>query len=136
MPYIDSNVFIYPVVYLTEAQKTAKKAKEILYKIERGELTAYTSTLTWDEVVWVVSKVLGRKDGIRQGRKLLGFPNLEFINVDEGILTLAQMLLDKYKLSPRDSIHVASALSRKIKEIISDDKDLDQVKEITRTPLV
>jgi len=99
----------------------------------RGELSPYD--LTWDEVVWVVSKVLGRDDGISQGRKLLGFPNLEFINVDESILTKAQTLIDKYKLSPRDSIHVASALDRKIKAAISDDEDFDQVKEITRTPL-
>ncbi len=136
MPYIDSNVFIYPAIYQTETQRKAKKAKEILLKIESGELSAYTSTLTWDEVVWVVSRVLGRDDGISQGRKLLGFPNLEFINVDEGILTQAQMLIDKYKLRPRDSIHVASALRRKIKVVISDDEDFDQVKEITRTPLV
>ena len=135
MPYIDSNVFIYPVIYKAETQPKAKKAKEILLKIEKGELKAYTSTLTWDEVTWVVNKVLGREDGIHQGRKLLGFPNLEFINVDEGTLTLAQMLLDKYKLNPRDSIHIASALSRKINIIISDDEDFDQVKEITRTPL-
>jgi hypothetical protein len=118
-----------------ETQPKAKKAREILLKIESGELAACTSTLTWDEVVWVVSRVLSRNDGVGQGRKLLGFPNLEFINVDEGIVTIAQELLDKYKLSPRDSIHVASALSRKIKAVISDDQDLDQVKEIKRTPL-
>jgi predicted nucleic acid-binding protein len=136
MPYIDSNVFIYPAIYQTESQQKAKKAKEILLKIEKGEISAHTSTLTWEEVVWVVGKLLSRDDGINQGKKLLGFPNLEFINVDEGILTLAQNLLNKYKLSPRDSIHAASAVSRKIKAVISDDKDFDQVKEITRTPLV
>jgi len=79
---------------------------------------------------------LSRNDGVRQGRKLLGFPNLEFIDVHEGIVTIAQTLLDKYKLSPRDSIHVASALSRKTEAVVSDDQDLDQVKEIKRTPLV
>jgi uncharacterized protein len=135
MPYIDSNVFIYPVIYQTEAQQKAKKAKEILHKIENGELSAYTSTLTWDEVVWVVSRVMGRNDGIAQGRKLLGFPNLKFINPDENVLTQAQTLIDKYKLSPRDSIHVASALVRNIKAVISDDTDFDQVQEIKRTPL-
>jgi predicted nucleic acid-binding protein len=135
MPYIDSNVFIYPVIYQTETQQKAKKAKEILLKIESREISAYTSTLTWDEVVWVVSKVIGRNDGIAQGRKLLGFPNLNFINADENVLTHAQTLLDKYKLSPRDSIHVASALTKNIKAIISDDSDFDQVQEIKRTPL-
>ena len=136
MPYVDSNVFMYPAIYQTESQQEAKKAKEILLKIEKGEISVHTSTLTWDEVVWVVGKLLGRDDGINQGKKLLGFPNLEFINVDEGILTLAQNLLNKYKLSPRDSIHAASAVSRKIKAVISDDKNFDQVKEITRAPLV
>jgi predicted nucleic acid-binding protein len=135
MPYIDSNVFIYPVIYQTEAQQKAKKAKEILHKIENGELSAYTSTLTWDEVVWVVSRVMDRNDGIAQGRKLLGFPNLKFINADESVLTQAQTLIDKYNLSPRDSIHVASALVRNIKAVISDDADFDQVQEIKRTPL-
>jgi predicted nucleic acid-binding protein len=135
MPYIDSNVFIYPVIYQTEAQQKAKKAKEILHKIENGELSAYTSTLTWDEVVWVISRVMGRNDGIAQGRKLLGFPNLKFINADENVLTQAQTLIGKYKLSPRDSIHVASALVRNIKAVISDDADFDQVQEIKRTPL-
>jgi predicted nucleic acid-binding protein len=135
MPYIDSNVFIYPAIYQTEAQQKAKKAKEILHKIENGELSAYTSTLTWDEVVWVISRVMGRNDGIAQGRKLLGFPNLKFINADENVLTQAQTLMDKYKLSPRDSIHVASALVRNIKAVISDDADFDQVQEIKRTPL-
>ena len=137
MAYIDSNVFIYPVIYDSETDETARRAKEILLKIEHGEIYAYTSTLTWDEVVWVVSRTLSKEDGIYQGRKLLGFPNLEFIEVDKNVLSIAQTLLDKYgELNPRDSIHVASAISKKIKQIISDDKDFDIVKEIKRTPLL
>lgn len=135
MQYVDSNVFLYSVLYSPDLEPKAKKAKEILQKIENKELSAATSTLTWDEVVWVATKLLGRTGGIAQGQKLLGFPNLEFINVDEGIIVQAQSLMDKYKLSPRDSIHVASALSRKATIIISDDEDFDQVKEIKRTPL-
>ncbi|MGA3059142.1 MAG: type II toxin-antitoxin system VapC family toxin [Candidatus Bathyarchaeia archaeon] len=135
MVYIDSNVFIYPVLYTLEAEPKAKRAKQILLSIEKGELQAYTSTLTWDEVVWVISKTLSRDEGINQGQKLLGFPNLEFISADENILSQAQALIDKYNLSPRDSIHIASAIQRKIKTIISDDKEIDQVTEIERTPL-
>ena len=135
MPYIDSNVFIYPILYTAEVEPKVKKAKQILLGIEKGELSGCTSTLTWDEVVWVVSKTLGKSEGINQGQKLLGFPNLEFINVDENILGHAQALMSKYNLSPRDSIHIASAIERKIKTIISDDKDADQVTEIKRTPL-
>lgn len=135
MPYLDSNVFLYATLYSTESQPKAKAAKEILCKIESGSLPAVTSTLTWDEVVWIVTKTIGRNDGIAQGQKLLGFPNLEFINVDENILTQAQRLMNIYRLSPRDSIHVASALSRRIGTIMSDDEDFDQVKELKRIPL-
>lgn len=135
MQYVDSNVFLYPALYPADTQPKAKKAKELLLKIESGELLAATSTLTWDEVVWVATKLLGRTDGIAQGQKLLGFPNLEFINVDEAIIAQAQTLMGKYKLSPRDSIHIASALSRKAKTILSDDENFDQIKEIKRTPL-
>jgi predicted nucleic acid-binding protein len=135
MQYVDSNVFLYSVLYSPDLELKAKKAKEILQKIENKELSAATSTLTWDEVVWVATKLLGRRGGITLGQKLLGFPNLEFISVDEAIIAQAQSLMDKYKLCPRDSIHVASALSRKATIIISDDEDFDLIKEIKRAPL-
>jgi predicted nucleic acid-binding protein len=135
MSYIDSNVFLYPILYTEEVEPKVKKAKKILHSIEKGELQAYTSTLTWDEVVWVVSKTMGRNDGINQGKKLLGFINLHFVNADENLLNHAQALMSKYNLRPRDSIHVASAIDRKLSTIISDDKELDVVKEIKRTPI-
>ncbi len=135
MYYVDSNVFLYPVLYSVDTQPKSKKAKEILLQIEAGEQEAATSLFTWDEVVWVATKMLGGTDGKNQGRKLLGFPNLEFIEVNERVVLRAQSLLDKYKLSPRDAIHVASALEKKAKAIVSDDEDFDQIKEIRRIPL-
>jgi hypothetical protein len=107
----------------------------MLHRVEKGELPAYTSTLTWDEVVWIVRKTMGKDEAISQRQKLLGFLNLQWISVDENILSQAQSLMAKYNLHPRDSIHIASAIDRKIKIIISDDEVIDQVKEIKRTPL-
>jgi uncharacterized protein len=116
MQYVDSNVFLFSALYSPDLESKAKKAKEILVQIENGTLLASTSTLTWDEVVWVATKLLGKTDGIAQGQKLLGFPNLKFINADEEVIAQAQALMGKYKLSPRDSIHIASALSKKKKQ--------------------
>ena len=135
MSYIDSNIFIYPILYSEEQEPKAKKAKQILISIEKGELPAYTSTLTWDEVVWVVKKTMGRDEAISQGAKLLGFLNLQWIIVNENILSKAQSLMNKYSRSPRDSIHIASTLYGKIKTVISDDADFDQIKEIKRIPI-
>lgn len=98
MPYIDANVFLYPTLYSEEQEPKVKGAKQTLYAIAEGKLQAYTSTLTWDEVVWIVKKTMGKEEAINQGRKLLGFSNLQWINVDENILSQAQALMAKPKL--------------------------------------
>jgi predicted nucleic acid-binding protein len=136
LAYVDSNVFIYPALYSIETDPRVKRAGEILKNIAKGELVAFTSTLTWDEVVWAVRKTMGKHEALDQGQKLLGFINLQFIGVDENILSQAQGLMSKYNLKPRDSIHVASAIATKLKTIISDDQDFDEVKEVKRIPLI
>lgn len=132
--YLDSNVFIFPAIYSRKIPK-ATRAIEILNKVERKEIRAYTSALTWDEVVWVTLKVLGRQDAIEIGRKLISFPNLRFVEVNDDIISKAQLLIEKYRISPRDAIHCASALVKGIRKIITDDKDFDLIREVERIPL-
>ncbi|MDR0493260.1 MAG: type II toxin-antitoxin system VapC family toxin [Nitrososphaerota archaeon] len=133
--YVDSNIFLYPVLYSKEADPRVNTASEILKNIAKGELLAFTSVLTWDEVVWVVRKTMGITEAQSQGQKLLGFLNLQFIEVDENILSQAQGLISKYSLKPRDAIHIASAINQKLELMISDDQDFDRIKEINRIPL-
>lgn len=135
LAYVDSNIFVYPVLYSQETDVRVKKASEILRNIASGEFLAFTSILTWDEVIWTTKRFLGKSESINQGQKLLSFVNLQFISVDESIITQAQMLMCNYNLKPRDSIHAASAIDRKLKTFISDDQDFDVVKEIKRRPL-
>jgi len=136
LAYVDSNVFIYPVLYAKDLDPRVKRANEILLSIAKGDLLAYTSTLTWDEVVWIVRRTMGKTEAINQGQKLLGFTNLHFINVDENILSQAQVLINTYNLKPRDAVHAAATINKKLKTIISDDQDFDEVKEFERTPLI
>ncbi len=133
--YIDSNVFIYPILYAEEVDIRVKNASEILKGIAKAEFAAFTSTLTWDEVVWAVRKTLGKSESVNEGQKLLGFVNLQLISVDENILSQAQAVMNRYDLKPRDAIHVASAIDKKLNTIISDDQDFDVVREINRFPL-
>ena len=49
--YLDSNVFIYPLLY---NDIRAKNAADILRKIIIGELSGVTSSLALDEVVWIL----------------------------------------------------------------------------------
>ncbi|MDG6925896.1 MAG: type II toxin-antitoxin system VapC family toxin [Nitrososphaerota archaeon] len=131
--YVDSNVFILPVV--GEKSDRAAGAVRVLERIEKGTITAFTSVLTWDEVVWVVSKLMGEADGKQVGRKLLTFPGLRFLDVTPSTLARSQGLCEELDLRPRDAIHCASAISKGIKTVISDDKDIEKVPGFTRKNL-
>ena len=131
MVYLDANVLIYPLVYKPMLPQAAASI-EILKYIERGEITAVTSFLSWDEVVWVVWKLLGPDDAVSAGYKLLAFPNLKFVDVDEAVVYKAQLLVERYRLKPRDAIHAASALIAGERTIVSDDSDFDRVRELER----
>jgi len=36
----------------------------------------------------VITKTMSRQEGINQGKKLLGFPNLKFIATDDSFITI------------------------------------------------
>lgn len=134
MTYIDANVFIFAILN-DRSNPLAQSSISVLDKIIKGELKAVTSVLTWDEVVWSLRKNLDIEIVKEEGKKFLNFPNLEFIPADEFIIREAQKIVEKYNLKPRDAIHAATAVSKSIKEIISDDPDFDAVKEIKRIQL-
>ncbi|MCL4333846.1 MAG: type II toxin-antitoxin system VapC family toxin [Candidatus Thermoplasmatota archaeon] len=110
-------------------------SKDILSSIEKKDLQAYTSTLTWDEISYVAEKLLGRSDAIEIGRKFMNFPGLRFIIMDEEVMRRSQMMREKYNLKPRDAIHLSSAIGRNIRKIITDNRDFDNIKEIERIGL-
>nr|MDO8097670.1 type II toxin-antitoxin system VapC family toxin [Candidatus Njordarchaeota archaeon] len=132
MPYIDSSVLIYPIIYEEAIVAEAGRCKDLLFKIASGEFEAYTASLTWDEVTWVVRKLSGIDSSLDVGRKLLSFPNLRLLGVKKTTISQAQEIAEKYRLSPRDSIHVATALENRIATVVSYDRDFDSVKEIKR----
>jgi uncharacterized protein len=131
--YLDANVFILPVI--GEKSQRAAGAARALAMMEAGKFVGYISTLTWDEVVWAVSKILGRADGIQVGRKLLSYPGLRYVDVTSSTLSRAQAISESLGLAPRDSIHCASALLKGIESIVSDDSHFDTVPELKRMPL-
>ncbi|MEM2150255.1 MAG: type II toxin-antitoxin system VapC family toxin [Candidatus Bathyarchaeia archaeon] len=132
MLYIDSSVFLYPIIYEVGAVEEAKRSKDLLLRIAFGDVEAYTSIITWDEVVWVVRKIFGLEPSIEQGKLFLSFPNLKFLAVKKSIILRAQEILEKYRVKPRDAIHAATAIENKITNIASFDKDFDIIREIKR----
>ena len=135
MKYIDSNVFIYPVIADEKTERKASLAKNLLLKIARGDVEAATSPLTWDELVWSVGRFLGLEIATNEGERFLSFPNLKLLNIDGRVVREAQRLVREYRLKPRDAIHSACAIKNGIREIISDDPDFDHLKEVRRIRL-
>lgn len=133
MVYVDTNVFVYAMTH-SERVKEARLAKSILARIAKGELEACTASLAWDELVWAVRRIEGAEVAKMKGEAFLRFPNLKILGVD-GVLDLAQKIIETYDVGPRDAIHVACALRNGVKEIISDDRGLDVMKEINRISL-
>jgi predicted nucleic acid-binding protein len=135
MVYLDSNVFLYTILYDGSSNPKAKRAAGILREVEEGNLKGFSSLLTWDEVVWVVWRTTGYDYALRAGAMLLRIPNLSFVGVDEKVILRAQDLVERHGLKPRDAIHVSTAMLIGEREIVSDDADLDGVKDVERTPL-
>jgi predicted nucleic acid-binding protein len=135
MVYVDSNVFVYAVTHDPRRSTKADRAVRILREVEEGRKKGVTSFLTWDEGAWVVWKLKGREAGVRAGSALLRLRNLSLLPVSGAVMVRAQQLLESYELKPRDAIHISSALLAADKEIVSDDSELDSVREITRLPL-
>jgi len=103
--YLDPCVFIYPVIYEGGVEE-ASHSKEVLRRVT--------------------------EDAVAQGRRLLEFPGLSFIEASEAVVKKAQVLLESYGLGPRDAIHVASTLYAGVKVVVSDDEGFDKVLELRR----
>ena len=135
MVYLDANVFIYAVTHDPARSEKARNAIGVLRDIEENRTKGVTSLLTWDELAWVVWKLEGREAGTQAGATFLKLRNLSLLAVNISVMLRAQELMERYQLKPRDAIHVATAITAGEREIISDDAELDIVREIKRRPL-
>lgn len=130
--YVDSNIFIYPAIYDPDAIPEAARAKVKLHEIASGSIEACTSTLTWDEITWVVRRLFSSEKAAEQGASFLKLPNLRLLKVDLEVVSQAQTLLEKYCLKPRDAIHAATAIRNGIDKILSYDEDFDILPNLVR----
>ncbi len=119
--YVDSNVFVLPLLGETATGGRSKAARRVLDEIEEGRMVAYTSVMTWDEVVWAVSRAIGREDGVAAEKKLLRFPGLRFLEATLAVTARAEGLMETTDLRPRDALHCASALAKGLETFVSDD---------------
>src|SRR3989338_8406610 len=100
MIYLDANVFVY---YILDSGEKGNSARNIITKIVSGGEMAATSSLTVDEIVWILWKNVGREKAIAEALKIFEMPNLEVLSVTPEMSFKSLILLEKYpKLKPRD----------------------------------
>jgi len=129
MKYLDASPFIAAVV---DPGKIGDACRAILRRIHNGEMDGATSTLTWDEIAYVVWRRLGREAGLDAGRRFLGIRRLRLVPVDPQLLRDADGAARDYGLRPRDAIHAACARRAGAMAIVSEDRDFDRLPDIAR----
>jgi len=130
MMYLDANFFIFANLF----DEKGTKAREILGRIIQGK-RAITSSLSLDEVMWVLIKNNLRHEVRKIIEEIYATPNIEVKEVAATVPLRALDFMEKHNLKPRDAFHAAVMEYCNVKEIVSDDADFDKIKSIKRIGL-
>ena len=106
--FIDSNIFLN---FLLKEEQFYKDSKQLLIRIERGELEGVTTLINIMEVLAILRKKSHVKDTelIRDVEKIGEIQNLEIIIPNEIHIAQAFEIQKKSKILPTDSILVSIA---------------------------
>ena len=120
--YWDSDCFLG---YLKAEHDKIRECRGTAQKAEQGDLIIATSAITLIEVVRLQKGAvrLPQKDE-KKIRDFFDNPYIYLQNVDRQVGFLARQLIWKEGFSQRDSIHVATALVRKIPKLHTFDQAL------------
>lgn len=123
------------IFYAIETQSLEKNklSKTYFDKVLDKSLLGFTGVITWDEVVFNVKRFTTRDESIKFGKKLLGFPNLLFLEINKETIKQAQQIYEKFNLKhTMDAIHAALAINYCNGNLISDDCGFDSIPAINR----
>lgn len=127
--YIDSNIFIFAAADTTGQGDICR---DIVAMLEQGAVSAASSYLVVDEVLWVLQHEIGRQDALRATRMMLSLP-VRWIDIARDVTVAALRLYDQTSLDPRGAFHAAVMKSAGLTTILSEDDDFDDVPAIQRT---
>jgi len=147
--YLDTMIFY---AFLRGSDEGARK---LFKSIEAGELQAYTSALTFDELAYRLLLALIRDkyrksplDRLRSDRKgmisefyetvksqltdMQNLPHLTISDVTSAEIDAMHQNCSEHSLLPRDAIHLATMQKYGCSALVSLDSDFDRVSDIQR----
>lgn len=145
--YVDTMIFH---IFLRDSESTAKP---LLRRVQEGEIQAFTSVLTFDELAFRMLLALIRDtysgsplDRLRNDEvkmiaefypqlapkieRLRQFPNLNLVDVTTGDLAAMTQNMLRYHLRPRDALHLAAMQKVHCFNLFSEDSDFARVANI------
>jgi len=132
MLYLDANFFIFALLDRTDK---GVEARSLQQRIVEGKERAVTSSLTLDEIMWVLIKG-GKQHLLRTAVEgIYSMPNLDVVEVSSTAPLLALDFIERYDLKPRDAFHASVMRENNVETIASDDEDFDRIEWIKRIRL-
>ena len=127
--YVDANIFVL-ANYADDER--GERAAKIIERIQSGEDTGFTCSLTIDEVMWAVHKQKQGEQLREVVEDIYQTANLHVLETPAKVPLLALEFMEEYGFRPRDAIHCAVMREHALTAIYSDDEDFDKVKWIKR----
>ncbi len=154
--YVDTNVLY---MYLRADPAHLPTIECFLQRVVRGDIAAYISLLTLDELYYrlllaLIKEHTGRSplDVLRDDlpgtvarysngitgalRKLMGLPHFTLVGMEAGDFERMLENIARFALLPRDALHITILQRLGITVIASDDADFDRVAGIERLWIV
>ncbi|MBI4015170.1 MAG: type II toxin-antitoxin system VapC family toxin [Candidatus Aenigmarchaeota archaeon] len=126
MYYLDSNLFIYARL---DKGNIGERAREIFKLLEENKISAITSSLTLDEVIFVLKRHLDYASAINYGESIFKIFNLNIVPVSGEDIAFSFDFMRK-GMEPRDAIHAAVSINHGVYAIVSNGMDFKKLKDI------
>lgn len=105
--YWDSNLFLG---WHNEESDKVKSCGAIIHEAQGGKIAIVTSALTIAEVVWIRGEPRLPKQTAERIRAFFAHKYIAVRDLDRRIAEFAQRVVWDYGITPKDAIHIATAL--------------------------
>jgi predicted nucleic acid-binding protein len=126
--YLDANVFVFATLAKDSLGDASRRILENLRRID-----AKTCCLTVDELAWVVLKKVDVATAVKACKAVLSLRELDIVSVEYGDMWNMVEFMQKFRLKPRDAVHLAVMRRLGEKTIVTEDVhfDMAQVKRVS-----
>lgn len=131
---IDASVFVSA---FTPAETAHQTSKSFMLSIHGQSIPIIVPILVLPEISAALSRGQGKPElGLAFVQELRNFPNTTFIDVDDGVASLASEIAAKHRLRGSDAVYAAVALRFGTELITLDKEQLDRLPKVlsVRTP--